>query len=89
MKYWIGQLIHEDDRDGYVDGLVIPDDLTIDETNALIKEASQNDWNIWEVTHRATRADFDGLTKSIEGGWDTHHVGDGFLADLTEEYEIG
>lgn len=89
MKYWLGQLTHEDSRDGYVDALVLPDDLSVDEINALVKEVSKDGWNIWEMTMLATRSDFEGIAKSIAGNWDTHHVGDGWLSDLTEEYEIG
>ena len=89
MKYWLGQVTHQDSRDGYEDFLVVPDDLTVEEINAIVKIASNNHWNIWEVTHRATRSDFDGIAKSIAEGWDTHHIGDGYLADLTEWYEVG
>jgi hypothetical protein len=89
MKYWLGQVTHQDSRDGYEDYLVLPDDLTVEEINKLVKIASKNNWNIWEVTHLATRSDFDGIMKSITEGWDTHHIGDGLLADLTEWYEVG
>ena len=90
MKYWLGQVTHQDDRDGYEDYLVLPNDLTVDEINALVKEASKDNWNIWEVTYLADRALFDGLAMRIaEGVWDTAPIGEGYLADLAESYEVG
>lgn len=86
-KFWVGQATHIDSRDGYVMFLVFPDDLTIDEKNAVVAEARQDDWNIWEVTHPISRARFEALARSIADHSDFADIEDGFLADLTEPYE--
>ena len=89
MKYWIGQVTHEDDRDGYELFLVIPDNLLLDQANALIAEARKDDWNIWDVTHLVPRSVFEGLATGIARKDDLCDLGDGYLADLAEPYEVG
>ncbi len=89
MRYWLGQVTHKDDIDGCQDYLILPDDISVGNCNKIIQEAKQDGWNIWEVTHRIPRSKFDGIAKSITESRDFHDIGDGYLADLVESYEVG
>ncbi len=88
MRWWVGQVTHEDDLEGLETFLVIPDDLE-DEADAVIHEAKQDDWCSWDAVQLVPQSVFEGLKRAIETDRDTADLGDGLLADLTEPYDNG
>jgi hypothetical protein len=84
LSTFIGNLTHEDSRDGYVNCIILSDDITAEMREEALEDKGDDD-----TVLTLSREQMDLLAKSIDDDRDFHHIGDGELLDLVEPYILG
>ena len=79
---FIGDATHQDSPDGLNQFIVIADDAPAD----IVEEAMEDSEDA--IVRTVDRATMDSIAKSVDGNYDTHGMGDGYLLDLAGGYII-
>lgn len=79
---FIGDATHQDSPDGLNSFIVIADDAPSDIVEEVMEDTED------AIVRTVDRATMDSIHKSIDGHYDTHGMGDGYLLDLTEPYIV-
>jgi hypothetical protein len=83
LSVFIGNLTHEDSRDGYEDCIIMSEDISAE----MKAETLEDSEGITILTF--TRTQMDLLAKSVDSDSDLFGFGEGNLLDLTEPYVVG
>lgn len=85
-NWWIGEVSHKDDRDGFMYGLAFPADLSPELQEKVLAIGAEEGT---EVTFAVSRADWERLLSNISTHNDISDFGKGDLAELSEPYKVG